>query len=274
MILAFLTVCNDNPFSDDELDYADGMSLRGNIKLDDGCPPDQVYVWLEEINIGTYSDESGNYTLILPPANAQPGGGYTGSSNVYFYLGNFQFEKRDVSLLNGKFQLNTLSIDSRGRLENDITLKKLLSIRTTIEPATVSVSERTWLTLNTYVSPLIDSVTIQTFKHQRDENRFTNVYFQDKSKPIDEAIFYRHSVLLRTYAVNSSEVWYLNIHSDSLNLSEGTYDVIPYIKIIQNGFPFKILESIGEIPHTYNTSYLNIPFKLNSGQIQVTAANN
>jgi hypothetical protein len=252
------------------MDYADGLSLRGKITLDDGCSPEQVYVWLQELNIGVFTDENGKFKLFLPTAEAQPGGGYTGLANVYFYLGNYQFEKRVVYLLYGKFQLNRQSIDAKGCLTNDILLKKLLSIRTTIEPSSVNTISSSWLTLKTYISPHIDSVVIQTFKHQRDENMFTNVYFQDKSKPIDEAVFIRRSVFLRTYAVSSNEIWYLNINSDSLNLAEGLYDIIPYIKIIQNNFPYNMLTSLGVDAHSYNTSYLNIPFKLNTGQLKVT----
>ena len=272
ILFALLTYCNDNPFSDDSLDYADGLSLRGKVILDDGSKPDQVYVWLQELNTGVYTDESGNFKLFLPPAEAQPGVGYTGSAKVYFYLGNYQFEERNVLLLDGKFQLDRYSINSQGYLKNTISLEKLLSIRTTVEPNVVGESSGTWLTLKTYISPHIDSVVIQTFKHQRDQNMFTNVYFQDKNKPIDEAVFVRRSVFLRTYAVRSNEVWYLNVHSDSLELTEGLYDVIPYIKIIQDDFPFDMLLSIGADAHTYNNTYLNIPFKETTGQLRVTTS--
>jgi hypothetical protein len=256
------------------MDHADGLSVSGKIVLDDSSSPERIYIWLQELNIGVYTDKNGDFTLFLPSSEAQPGGGYTGAGNIYFYIGNYQFDKRSVLLLNGKFQLNQQNINSRGHLTETILLKKLLSIRTSVDPDLVNSTSGSWLTLKTYISPHVDSVIIQTFKHQRDENMFTNVYFQDKTKPIDEAVFVRRSAFLRTYAVYANEVWYLNVHSDSLNLTEGTYDIIPYIKIIQESFPFDLLLCMGVDIYTYNTSYLNIPFKEETGQLKVTAYTN
>jgi len=267
ILLALLLYCSENPFSDDHLEYSDGTRLRGKVILSDGSTPDQVYVWMKELNFGTYTTESGEFNLILPSANAQPGGGYNDTCNVYFYNGNYQFERVQIILLDGKIQLNQKTVDSKGNLKNSIHLNKLLSIRTVAEPDSVNQSNGGWIKLQVYLLPLVDSVLIQTFKHQRDANMFTNVYFKDVSKSNDEAVFWRASLLFRTYAIKKSETWYLNVNNDSLKLAPGTYDVIPYIKIIQDHFPNEMLQSIGENPHNYDTSYLNIPFKEDTGQL-------
>ena len=106
-----------------------------------------------------------------------------------------------------------------------------------------------------------------TFKHQRDPDMITNVYFKVAKQPVEDALFWRGSVFERTYALTRAETWHLKLAIDSLGLASGTYDVIPYIKILQDGLPSEMLISLGENSHRYDTSYLNIPFKEKTGTL-------
>ena len=75
--------CTHNPFFEDKIGETDGSSLTGSVTLSDGETPDRIYVWLDGVNAGTYSDIGGQFKLIIPTPPVQPGGGISGLSLIH-----------------------------------------------------------------------------------------------------------------------------------------------------------------------------------------------
>jgi hypothetical protein len=101
---------------------------------------------------------------------------------------------------------------------------------------------------------------------------FTNLYFREEGQPNEQALFWRGSVMNRMCMIRGYEQWYSNVHSDSIRLTPGEYDVIPFITILQNAIPKALIEHIGIIPNIYDQTFLDIPVKQKMGHLTVTAA--
>ena len=75
LVITVLTLCTctKNPFHNNG-SVSDHYSIKGSVELDDGENPESLYVWLEIINIGTWTDTTGQFSLSLPPTGSSEGG--------------------------------------------------------------------------------------------------------------------------------------------------------------------------------------------------------
>ena len=58
ILLIFHLNCTNNPFGNDEISDK-GRKITGTVKLTDNSSPQGIYVWLEAIEVGTYTDADG-----------------------------------------------------------------------------------------------------------------------------------------------------------------------------------------------------------------------
>jgi hypothetical protein len=270
LIILSLTTCTKNTLFDNDLGSSDGVTLRGKILLDKDSPPDSIYVWLGILNLGTYTDTGGNFNLYLPPAESQPQNGISGTFQLYYYIANYKIASSTVTLLNGKFIYNKSDINREGVIHETITLKKLLTINAAITPTTYPQDYHDYIEVTLFIKNIFEPVVIQTFKYQRDNNMFTHVYFRDINDSLENTFLYRLSTLLREEEIRGERHWYMLIHTDSIRLNTGSYEVIPYIKVLQNNIPKGLMESMGEDPVFIDYTYLKIPFKRQNAYLTVT----
>ena len=135
--ILLLSTCTGNYLFDDE-EPASRLSVSGTVRLGDGLDPSGTFIWLDGLDIHTTADASGNFTLELPPQQSQAGGGLTGDYRLYAYVGNYQFQSYSVVLRDGSIQYGVGDVDTNGRIPEIIILDKLVDIRTTIEPNTIT----------------------------------------------------------------------------------------------------------------------------------------
>ena len=193
-LILFLVYCTTNPFSKDEDTKSNTQIVSGKILLSDGSHPDSIYVWLEEFDIGTFSNDKGEFKLSLPPQQEQPGGGVTGVFNLYFFVVNYELEFVEVSVNNGLFIYDNGAIDKHGSLKDVITLQKLLNVKTEVSPQHIPADFRSYIfvtiTLESIDNPAKISAIISDnniisgifIRNSSKKNEFLNQYFMTNSR--------------------------------------------------------------------------------------------
>jgi hypothetical protein len=271
LIVILVTTCTENSLFDDKMGSSDGMTLRGTLHLDKDPNPDNIYIWLGILNLGTYSDTGGNFELVLPHPENQPQKGVSGDYSLFYYVANYKIDSSKVTLLNGKFVYNKSDINKEGVIRETITLKKLLTINASISPSTYPINYSDFIQVNLFIKNVFEPVLVQIFKWQRDNNMFTNAFFKKSEAASETIIFYRLSTLMREEEIVGERHWYMTIHTDSIRLDAGYYEIIPYIKVIQEKIPEGLLKSIGEDQVFVDSTYLNLPFKRQNTFLTVTS---
>jgi len=127
----FILVCTSNPIFKDE-DSSSQRIVEGKIRLSDNASPESIFVWLESLDISTYTDEEGAFSLQLPPLQSQPGGGLSGEYNIYYYVGNYALASSSLVLQDGSILREAGDVDSEGNIDETVVLRKLLNIKSEI----------------------------------------------------------------------------------------------------------------------------------------------
>ena len=128
--LVFLT-CTYNPFYSEDA-AKDFHLVRGKVLLEDGDSHDNVYVWLEELNISARTNSKGEFSLGIPRSDNLSG--YNNDLKLYYYVGNYAIQHSKVLVVDGTFEYGKFDINNDGIIKETIYLKKLLDIKTTSSP--------------------------------------------------------------------------------------------------------------------------------------------
>lgn len=128
LLLPLLSVNCNNPFGQDEI-KGDNRSIEGVVSLS-GRNAAGVYVWLETLNIGTFTNESGAFMLVLPPKSSlNSTGTVTGDFDLYFYSINYQLVTKKVIFRDGSVIYGSGDVDKNGRIHG-VSLFKTFSAET------------------------------------------------------------------------------------------------------------------------------------------------
>ncbi len=277
---SFLMGCTKNPFDSDRLTDSRN-TISGMIKLADGAVPDSVYVWLDGLAVGGWTDRAGRFELRLPPASSRPEASLTGVFKLYFYLANYGLDSAEVVLRQGRVEFGHGAIASDGQLKETAYLKRILNVRTTIIPQvfpellsdTAATIEGQTLRIELAVQAVTDPVTIEYPDRSRGP---VAILFIKRSDPdassleildidgtaqqaelIAETI-YPNQKLFITY-------YYLRVG----HLASGSYKIVPYFYIRQMGVPLALLRSLGVHVFRPEPDFLNIPMKRDGGDFRV-----
>lgn len=254
--------CKYNPLFEDELNASDGHTIRGTIQLQEGESYDDVFVWLEQLKVGTYTDSKGNFSLKLPLPILQPGNGFTGESKLYYYLENYSDSFSTVRLLNGKIIHGQLDVSNKGKISKTISLQRLATIRTSVEPDTISAGYTGQINIHVKVSPGKVPVVIHTFFGSA-------VIYKYNDDPVEDAVFVRMSTILSRVELNTSISWNTTLNANAMELKEGQYTFTPYIEFDHPDIPEYLFDALDGYPGEFSNKYLNIPFKRSGGILTV-----
>jgi len=268
-LILFLVYCTTNPFSKDEDTKSNTQIVSGKIILSDGSYPDSIYVWLEEFDIGVFTNGSGEFRLSLPPQQEQPGGGVTGVFNLYFFVVNYELEFVEVSVNNGLFIYNNGAIDKNGSLKDVITLQKLLNVKTEVSPQHIPADFRSYIfvtiTLESIENPAKISAIIS------DNNVISGVFIRNISKKNEflNQYFMTNSRIQTVYVptIASSSVSYYRY--ETCEYPKGEYEVIPFIWVEQNNIPVDLIDNFTSYPVSMSPDFLKLPFKRKNAIINV-----
>ncbi len=269
VFLAILSGCIGNPFGDDSISSG-YRQISGSIQLHDGSSPKGVYVWLEGINIGAYSDKDGDFTLTLPSKSSHgTPSGLSGIFNLYFYSANYQLDSAQAVVQDGEFVYDRGDINEDGRLSVPMVMKRFLRINTIVEPASVATNYTGTVGVTITLTATIDSSTVII------PNSVGGMLGAILVKKTDsqEVIIYRSAPLAGTRAVmlvgltprNISMTFTLFLQP----LAPNDYEVIPYLLIAHEAIPEDLIESLGPNVKELGPDYLKIPFQREGGRFEV-----
>lgn len=283
-LILFLTLvslvsfmCTSNPLFEDR-NSSSKQTVKGKIRLSDGASPDSVFVWLEGLNLSTHTDDEGNFTLQLPTPQTQPGGGLTGDFRIFYYIGNYEIITSSVVIRNGSFEYGAGDIDTDGNINGTTILQKLADIHTVIQPFEIPEydSSRVGITIFVTVTVVPTMNSVEVKMPIGPGGLLTAMIFKEINGSISDAVFYGNAQLSEPIHVTVTRNWQTGIKARNINstpyytLEPGEYEVIPYIRIIQENLPEGLLECIGENADTFDQDYLKIPVRLNLGRLTVT----
>jgi hypothetical protein len=269
IIICIFASCTSNPFSKDEKVKNNTQIISGQIKLSDQILPDSIYVWLEEFDIGVFTNTNGEFRLSLPPAQEQPGGGVTGVFNLYFYVVNYELNFIEVTVNDGLFLYDYGEIDKYGSLKDVIILQKLLNVKTEVNPQHIPADFRGYI----YVSLTMNSIDNPTkiSAIMDDNNIISGIFIRNLSKK-DEFVkqyFMTSSHITIAYVPtvpSSSTSYYRYIPCE---FPKGEYEIIPFIWVEQNNIPAQLMDDFTPNPGSMSLDYLKLPFKRTNAIVKI-----
>ena len=251
--------------------------IKGSVELSDSANPKDVYVWFQVFDIGTKTDAYGNYALTLPSPSEQTGGGLSGIYPIYFYVTNYGVDSLHILIVNGYYQRTKEEASREENVLPPVTLHKILSISASSSRDTVPVhSNDTILTVFT-VSALDEPVWISCIYSNprfKGDPRFMSGFI----RKIDSGEDSIQKVQLSdrghsnpTFEIDRAPISLLplRIDCDSLTLSAGEYEIIPYLLVQPDNAPSGLIKSLGENVEYFSTDFLNIPLKIDNNRLIV-----
>jgi hypothetical protein len=261
--------CLENPFGDDEISGGT-RSVRGVVRLNNNASPQGAYVWLEGFNLGTQAGAQGEFTLTLPPAASQGGGGASGAFQVYFFLANYELVTSSVVTRNGAFLYDQGEINKSGELRNTKVLRQFLRISTQVSPSTVPANYNGTISVETTFEATIDTATVVF------PNTIAGLLGAVLARRVgtNEAFIYQavpgaSNVETQRFTRAPAKRG-MTMNFTTAPLPPGDYEIIPYILIRHQSVPSLLLASLGGGVEQLGQSYLNMPMKREGGQFKVT----
>tara|TARA_B100001250_G_scaffold411280_1_gene439583 strand:- start:984 stop:1856 length:873 start_codon:yes stop_codon:yes gene_type:complete len=279
-ILASLFSCTSNPFWDDSSIIE--MKITGRALTDNNQTNVPVSVWLETFDLYTTTDSIGYFSFSI--TNSQtPTGNINGPINLYFYIHNYELDSVTVYFTNGMFAKDQTDFSDDGRLLNPVEMKKLLSGEVKLHFNKNSIQIRDTLRIS-FNFETHSALSIDTYKYILDEdssdfhsgiffrsltdNKVVTIYrFTGKDQfgnSVEDQLQYL------TYEENEFITWTYYLLSDSLNLSSGDYEVLPYLLIRHDQIPTGLIEAQGgDSVLTLSAYYLDLPLDILSDTLQI-----
>jgi len=268
-VFVFLQLsCTDNPFFSDKDFSSDKLVIKGKVELSHSSDYSGVYVWLEGLNVSTYTNSDGQFNLKLSSPVSLPGGAaaWNGVFKLYYYVANYRYEFSSVLIRNGKVEYGNYDVNNSSNINKTIQLTEILGIRTTISPSSTTHGYLKGQTINLYFDTHGYSVSVDTFEPQNPYSAC--VIFRKIGDPNTKAIFVLANINeYKRLELFGSINWETRLGGGDgwdiqpIPVESGDYEVIPYIIIHQDDLPEELLLSISEYYDTFTSEYLKLPFK-------------
>jgi len=279
IVFVFVTValrCTTNPLFDDDKNTYDRHNISGTVTLQGGRTPDGIFVWLEDLNIHTSTSESGSFSLSLP--NTPDFQGLNGAYTIYFFLGNYKYSTASAIIRDGLFEYGERNISGNGRVRDITPLVELLSISTKVLSEGLVLNQPDSLLIEVSLDKSTSFPVTATF-YRDNINVLTGFYVRKIGSTKNEAdIFLQQSYRPVTEPISnltklrSSLFWNgTRMNPGFVSLTEGEYEIFPYIFLEQEGLPSELITSFGQQARNITLDYLNIPFKQTTDTFVVSA---
>ena len=270
LVITVLTLCTctKNPFHNNG-SVSDHYSIKGSVELDDGENPESLYVWLEIINIGTWTDTTGKFSLSLPSTESAEGG-QNGQFSLYAYAANYQHASTIVTVLDGQFVPGEDGLDDKGNLRTPLTLDKRLQISTAVKPSILELPANQTVEVTVTLNPLDQQLTVQS--RRAIVNRataYTGLFIVNENGEVAHKEDIESARMAEEPIGIDVKTWVISMDASSSNLSPGEYSVVPYM-LVKSDVPLGLLESMGKELLEFSADYLHLPMKRKDGTITIT----
>ncbi len=98
-------------------------SFKGKVILENQTEYSNALVYVDSLNRGVSTDSSGNFTFIFNEKDSV----YNGEFKIRYFLNDYDMDSAKIVLVNGKVRLDTLNIDSEGKIKTK-ELKQILRV--------------------------------------------------------------------------------------------------------------------------------------------------
>lgn len=262
--------CTESPFEGDIA--AEPKQITGLVDLVDTLNDEKgVYVWLSGLDLSTYTDSTGAFTLAMPKNVSRD---FNGVFTLYFYVANYRLNRATVVVREGKFLYGAGDITPDGRVKEAVKLSKILDIKTIVEPTQVQSSYRGPIHLQTTLQAVDDSVSVvfpksvggllggMFFRHLGTGQIYIDI--------VDVGANTRDETLIGREPRSRRQVFELNgANYRELFLPVGEYIVIPFFLILQDDLPQELFNSFGEKADDLTPNFLKIPFRRDEARFQI-----
>ena len=265
IILLIFYNCTHNPFDSNDTITRKTNIVTGNVSNTHLNPPDDVFVWLEGFNIGTWTDALGDFRIKIPPREIQPGGGLSGSLKLFFYVSNYRLDFAEVVLHDGELEFSSGDFDDRGKMRRNKHLIKTLNIQTEISPNTIQENYSGFISVELILQAINDKDTVYVKYPNKAEGPLT-VFFFKKIKSVQDTLKIFENNLFEnntSYVVDSvsvvPKVWSTGFQFTPGFLNKGEYEIIPFFIISGQPVPVYLLKNIGEETDKPGIDFIKVP---------------
>ena len=279
LLISFFS-CTSNPFWEDSPTIE--MKITGEVLTENNQTNVPVSVWLETFDLYTTTDSVGYFSFSI--TNSQtPNGSMNGPVNLYFFIHNYELDSVTAYFTNGMFSKEQTNFSEDGELLNPVEMKKILSGDVILHFNKNSIQTRDTLRVS-FNLETHSAVSIDTYKYilQEDGSDFHSGLFFRSLTDNETITIYRFNGTdqsgnsvedkLRnlTYVENESITWTYYLLSDSLNLSSGDYEVLPYLLVRQDQIPNGLIEALGGgSEFTLSAYFLDLPLDILPDTLQI-----
>ena len=275
----FFSGCTENVLDNQSISLPKNQ-ITGTVKLNQRENAEGIYVWLEGLNIGQKTDESGEFKIEIPPFILQEyQAGLTGVFNLYYYYANFNLESTKLFFRNGSLISHQGVISENGELLKPQVVLQNLRIQTLVVPESVSSAEVVQAELRRESIVVILKVTLQALLGSLTVefptavgNLISPVIFRNVNT--DEVVILESRIAGLSFddflTLSEGPVSrFLIIELQSHHLPKGEYEVIPYL-LVNRSLPEGLLESLGENVEELGPNYLKMPILRETSRFVLT----
>lgn len=266
LILSFFEACTDNGLFDDKVNTQNKRSISGVIKLSGETDHSGIFIYLEGFELSTETATDGSFKLTIPGnASAQP---ISGAYKMYFYMDNYSFKSVDILARDGQLEYGHADLNNKGELTRTVTLQKLLDITVGISPQTIPADfSGTVIAIAQLSVAGNDTIDVRTV--QAKPMQFSGLFLINVNKPSDIHIVSTSARMVDT-EVHGSEKWDMIIQWEKNSVPFGTYEVVPFIKLLHPNFPSVLNTALGVNSANFTTDFLNIPQRRKTTRLTIT----
>jgi len=256
----FLLVgCTSNPFWEDK--PSKKVKIEGYVFANERVSDASVFVYVEGLNVFTYADSSGYFSIDLLNLESEVGN-FSGSAKVFYFLHNYKLAYSTIFITNGRITGSQTDFNKYGTLIEPVILYKLLSLELSINNVwdrSNADSLRFSLTLMSHDEPVsfLSYVNVLSDPHRYvpsgillKSNQNDVVYFDENDADLIQLTdLNSNDVLQMDYSV-SPDGFLPFVIDDYISLEQqlvqnGSHLILPYVFIIQENIPQKILSNMG-----------------------------
>ena len=122
-------------------------TISGYVQMEHQTNHDDCAVFLDSVNIGTYTDSSGFYKLTLADSMFNSDTLLLqGKFRLYFYCYNYELDSLYVAVGSKGFIKDSLGIDTQGHVI-DMLIKQVFSIKLVTDTTYYAVGDTIWMTM-------------------------------------------------------------------------------------------------------------------------------
>ena len=267
LICIMIYGCTSNPFWQDKPTRL--VTIRGKVFLENRETEVPVYVFIEKLGIGGYTDLDHQFNIEINGLETSDGN-FSGEVKVFYFIHNYKIQYSRLAFSNGQLSSNQTDFDSDGNLISPVILTKLVKLDIYVNNGWKRQSQdRLQLNLNINVKDS-DLQIISTLSNYDESKNPSGIFFY---KSREECYYDQDNIdlyQLNNLPSNSSHNWIYFIEADDIDAPDGVYFIRPWFFIIQEEVPDNLYESLG-LNYTYliYPNPLNLPLDLDAKSISL-----